>query len=157
MAAENRRLLEEDDRRLLEEELEELEVGRFQALLQDRRRIVSGILLVLLLVVAIYVLFPRIVGADEAVDNLDEATWYWVLIAIGFNVLAFGAYVMLFRGVLGGTREDSVHRRLGVRASYLITMAGLALAEGIWRVAPHAEPAIRMIAAAVHRLEPRAG
>jgi membrane-associated phospholipid phosphatase len=36
-------------------------------------------------------------------------------------------------------------------------LAGLALAEGIWRVAPRAEPAIRMIAGAVHRLEPRAG
>jgi membrane-associated phospholipid phosphatase len=36
-------------------------------------------------------------------------------------------------------------------------LAGLALAEGIWRVAPRVEPAIRMIAAAVHRLEPRAG
>ena len=125
MAAEDRRLLEED-RRLLEEDLEELEVSRFQALLQDRRKIVSGILLVLLLVVAIYVLFPKIVGADEAVDKLDEATWYWILIAIGFNVLAFVAYVALFRGVLGGTRDDEVHRRLDLRASYLITMAGLA-------------------------------
>jgi membrane-associated phospholipid phosphatase len=36
-------------------------------------------------------------------------------------------------------------------------LAGLALAEGIWRVAPRAEPAIRMIAGAVQRLEPRAG
>ena len=36
-------------------------------------------------------------------------------------------------------------------------VAGLALAEAIWRVAPRAEPAIRAIAAAVHRLEPRAG
>jgi putative heme transporter len=105
---------------------EDLEVSRFQALLQDRRKLVSGMLLVLLLVVAIYVLFPKIVGADEAVNKLDEATWYWVLIAIGFNVLAFAAYVALFRGVLGGTREDEVHRRLDLRASYLITMAGLA-------------------------------
>ena len=41
---------------------------------------------------------------------------------------------------------------------YLIDLlAGFALAEGIWRAAPHVEPAIRMIAAAVHRLEPRAG
>jgi putative heme transporter len=125
-----------DDRRLSLHDLEfevdgsatedELEVSRFQALLQDRRKLVSGMLLVLLLVVAIYVLFPKIVGADEAVDKLDEATWYWVLIAIGFNVLAFGAYVALFRGVLGGTRDDAVHRRLGLRASYQITMAGLA-------------------------------
>jgi uncharacterized protein (TIRG00374 family) len=119
MAAEDRRLLEDED-------LEELEVSRFQALLHDRRKIVSGILLVLLLVVAIYVLFPKIVGADEAVNNLDEATWYWILVAIGFNVLAFAAYVALFRGVLGGTRDDEVHRRLDLRASYQITMAGLA-------------------------------
>jgi putative heme transporter len=48
------------------------------------------------------------------------------VIAIGFNVAAFGAYVALFRGVLGGTRDDDVHRRLDLRASYLITMAGLA-------------------------------
>jgi uncharacterized protein (TIRG00374 family) len=105
---------------------EEMEVSRFQALLQDRRKLVSGMLLVLLLVVAIYVLFPKIVGADEALNKLDDATWYWILIAIGFNVLAFGAYVALFRGVLGGTRDDEVHRRLDLRASYLITMAGLA-------------------------------
>jgi uncharacterized protein (TIRG00374 family) len=105
---------------------EELEVSRFQALLQDRRKLTSGVLLVLLVVVAIYVLFPKIVGADEAVSNLDEAKWYWVLVAIGFNVLAFVAYVALFRGVLGGTREDEVHRRLDLAASYQITMAGLA-------------------------------
>ncbi len=58
--------------------------------------------------------------------NFDEAKWYWILVAIGFNVLAFGAYVALFRGVLGGTRDDDVHRRLDLRASYQITMAGLA-------------------------------
>ena len=32
----------------------------------------------------------------------------------------------LFRGVLGGSRDDVVRRRLDVRASYQITMAGLA-------------------------------
>jgi uncharacterized protein (TIRG00374 family) len=105
---------------------EELEVSRFQALLQDRRKLASGAALVLLIVVAIYVLFPKIVGADEAVNKLDDANWYWIGTAIGFNVLAFAAYVALFRGVLGGTRDDDVHRRLDVRASYQITMAGLA-------------------------------
>jgi putative heme transporter len=130
MAADDRRLPEDDF--ALELDLEsatdqgELEVGRFQTLLQDRRKLVSGMLLVFLLVVAIYVLFPKIVGADEAVDKLDEATWYWVLTAIGFNVVAFGAYVALFRGVVGGTRDDDVQRRLDLRASYQITMAGLA-------------------------------
>jgi uncharacterized protein (TIRG00374 family) len=124
MAAEDRRLYEEDELDL--ESAEELEVSRIQALLQDRRKIASGLALVVVLVVAIYVLFPKIVGADEAVNNLDDAVWYWVVIAIGFNVVAFGAYVALFRGVLGGTRDDDVHRRLDLRASYQITMAGLA-------------------------------
>jgi len=118
--------LEAADEEAADEEADELEVSRFQALLQDRRKIFSGVLLVLLLVVAIYVLFPKIVGADEAVNKLDEAQWYWILIAIGFNVVAFVAYVALFRGVLGGTHEDEVHRRLDLRASYQITMAGLA-------------------------------
>ena len=131
MAAEDRRHAVLDRRLDDEEELdldtaEEMEVNRFQALLQDRRKIASGLALVVLLIVAIYVLFPKIVGADEAVNNLDDAVWYWIIVAIGFNVMAFGAYVALFRGVLGGTRDDDVHRRLDLRASYQITMAGLA-------------------------------
>ena len=45
---------------------------------------------------------------------------------MGFNVVAFGAYVALFRGVLGGWTSSDVQRRLDWRASYQITMAGLA-------------------------------
>src|SRR4029450_1651781 len=105
---------------------EEMEVSRFQALLQDRRKIASGLFLVALLIVAIYGLFPKTGGAAKARRKLAAATWYWLVIAVGFNVLAFLAYVMLFRGVLGGTRDDEVHRRLDVRASYPITMAGRA-------------------------------
>jgi membrane-associated phospholipid phosphatase len=36
-------------------------------------------------------------------------------------------------------------------------LAGLALAESIWRVAPKAEPLFRLLAGAVQRLEPRVG
>jgi membrane-associated phospholipid phosphatase len=36
-------------------------------------------------------------------------------------------------------------------------LAGLLLAESIWRIAPRAEPVLRLIAGAVQRLEPRAG
>jgi membrane-associated phospholipid phosphatase len=35
-------------------------------------------------------------------------------------------------------------------------IAGLALAEAIWRLALRVEPAVRLIAGAVHGLEPRA-
>jgi uncharacterized protein (TIRG00374 family) len=117
--------LEEDDS--TEEEEEELkQVGALQALLQDRRKLFGGIALFVLILVAIYIVFPKLVGLDDALAKLDEATWYWVVVAIGFNVAAFGAYVALFRGVLAGTRDDDVHRRLDLRASYQITMAGLA-------------------------------
>jgi uncharacterized protein (TIRG00374 family) len=116
----------EDDDFADEEENELQQVGAFQALLQDRRKLFGGMALFVLIIVAIYVVFPKLVGLDDALRKLDEATWYWVVIAIGFNVAAFGAYVALFRGVLGGTRDDDVHRRLDLRASYLITMAGLA-------------------------------
>ena len=116
--------LEDDDSTHEQDELEQ--VGAFQALLQDRRKLFGGMALFILIIVAIYVVFPRLVGLDDALRKLDEATWYWIVLAIGFNVAAFGAYVALFRGVLGGTRDDDVHRRLDLRASYLITMAGLA-------------------------------
>jgi putative heme transporter len=118
--------LEDDDSTPDEEEEELQQVGAFQALLQDRRKLFGGLALFVLIVVAIYVVFPNLLGLDDALRKLDEATWYWIVLAIGFNVAAFGAYVALFRGVLGGTRDDDVHRRLDLRASYLITMAGLA-------------------------------
>jgi putative heme transporter len=136
MRADERRLraeeLELQEERELDEpeeeitEADELEVGRFQALLEDRRRLLLGMLVFLLLVGAIYVLLPKILGLNRAVSKLDEATWYWIVVAIGFNLAAFGAYVALFRGVLAGVRDDAVHRRLDLRASYQITMAGLA-------------------------------
>jgi putative heme transporter len=116
--------LELDDSAYDEDELEQ--VGALQALLQDRRKLLIGLAVFVLIIVAIYVVFPRLVGLDDALRKLDEATWYWIVLAIGFNVAAFGAYVALFRGILGGTRDDEVHRRLDLRASYLITMAGLA-------------------------------
>jgi len=102
------------------------QVGAFGALLQDRRRLFGGALLFLLVIVGIYIVFPKLVGLDDAVKKLDNATWYWVVVAIGFNVAAFAAYVALFRGILAGPRDDAVRRRLDIRASYQITMAGLA-------------------------------
>jgi uncharacterized protein (TIRG00374 family) len=116
--------LELDREDLEEEDLEG--VGAFQALLADRRKLVTGMLLFLLLVVGIYVVFPKLVGLDDAVKKLGNADPVWLAIAVGFNVAAFAAYVALFRGVLAGTRDDDLRRRLNFRASYQITMAGLA-------------------------------
>jgi uncharacterized protein (TIRG00374 family) len=109
-----------------EESAEDESVGAFQALLADRRKLLAGVAGVAVVLVAIYVVFPKLVGLDDAVRKLDNAVWYWIAIAVVFNVAAFGAYVALFRGVLRGTREDPVQRRLNFSASYQITMAGLA-------------------------------
>jgi uncharacterized protein (TIRG00374 family) len=98
--------------------------------LLTRRRLISLALAVALMIVAIYIVFPKVVGVEGAVlDRVGEATWYWVVIALPFNLLAFLAYAMLFRGVLGvGGRgdepEDEVRRRLDMRVSYQITMSG---------------------------------
>ncbi len=117
-----------EEEEVYEEDVEEdLRVsGMWAALLGDRRRLLFGVLLVLAIIAAIYVLAPRIVGLDDELARIEDATWYWVVIAIAFNIGAFGAYVALFRGVLGGNAAAAVRKRLDARASYLITMAGLA-------------------------------
>ena len=118
-------LVGSDDDHAADEELA-AQVSGMQALLADRRKLLSGALLFALLIVAIYVLLPKVLGLDEALARLDEGTWYWIVIAVVLNFGAFAAYVALFRGVLGGSRDDEVRHRLDVRASYQITMAGLA-------------------------------
>jgi uncharacterized protein (TIRG00374 family) len=116
-------------------ELEELEaeaIGaqeedfeqRGAALLRDRRRIAGLVLAVVLLVIAIYVVLPKVVGLNDVFERLTDATWYWVVIAAAFNALSFGAYTVMFRGVIAGREEDSMHRRIDLRAAYQITMAG---------------------------------
>ena len=78
-------------------------------------------LIVLVMFAAIYVLLPKLIGLEDAVEKMGEGEWQWFAVAVGFNVLAFGSYVALFRGVIG---ENLVH--LDWRESYQITMAGLA-------------------------------
>jgi uncharacterized protein (TIRG00374 family) len=92
--------------------------------LRDRRRVAGRLAAVVLLVVAIYVILPKVVGLNDVVGRLSDAHWYWVVIAASFNLVSFGSYTLLFRGVLGGRDEDLVHRRLDLRTSFLITMSG---------------------------------
>ena len=93
-----------------------------------------GIGLVFLLAIGgIYFIVPKLLGFDEAIDRIDDAVWYWIVIAVVFNVGAFGAYVALFRGILGGRDSSEVRERLDARASYQITMAGLAATQDLLR------------------------
>jgi uncharacterized protein (TIRG00374 family) len=109
----------------LEEDAEDIE-RRSLALLQNRRQLIGLALAVVLMVIAIYVVFPKVVGVSDAVGKLGDAHWYWVAVALSFNIVRFLAYSSLFRGVLSGQHTDEVNRRLDMRASYQITMAGFA-------------------------------
>jgi uncharacterized protein (TIRG00374 family) len=86
-----------------------------------RRRVAQTSLVVLLLLIGIYFLFPKLVGLGDALSKLSEADPIWVVVAIGFNVAAFATYIALFKAVVGGNVL-----RLSWRETYEINMAGLA-------------------------------
>ena len=78
-------------------------------------------------IVGLYVLLPKLVGVSDAFNKIGDAKWYWIVVACGFIVIAFGAYAGVFKAVVGGGPETSIPRgRLNLRASYEITMAGFA-------------------------------
>jgi uncharacterized protein (TIRG00374 family) len=76
---------------------------------------------VVALLVGIYSIFPRLVGLSNALGKLDDADPLWIAIAIGFNIVAFGTYIALFKAVVGG---DAL--RFTWLETYEINMAGLA-------------------------------
>jgi len=86
-----------------------------------RRRLIQTGVLVFALLIGIYFLFPRLVGLGNALGKLSDADPVWITIAIGFNVIAFGTYVALFKAVVGGEAL-----RLKWSETYEINMAGLA-------------------------------
>ena len=67
-----------------------------------RRRLIQTAVVVVALLVGIYFLFPKLVGLSNALGKLDDADPLWIAIAIGFNVVAFGTYIALFKAVVGG-------------------------------------------------------
>ena len=105
-----------DRKRMPEEALGEAEPGVFST-----RRLIQTLVAAVLLIVAIYVLLPKIAGLEDVFGEIREGDPGWIAVALVFNVLAFAAYVALFRGVVG---EHVIH--LEWRESYQITMAGLA-------------------------------
>jgi uncharacterized protein (TIRG00374 family) len=102
------------------------EDSRLAAMFESRRRLFAGLLMILLVIVALYVLVPNVVGLGGVLGRLGEATWYWLVAGVAATAAAFGFYVVLFRGILGGLSGTEVYGRLGFRESYEITMAGMA-------------------------------
>ncbi|HVD86019.1 MAG TPA: lysylphosphatidylglycerol synthase transmembrane domain-containing protein [Solirubrobacterales bacterium] len=85
------------------------------------RRLVQTVVVVLVLLGAIYFLFPKLVGLGDALSRLDDAEPIWIFVAIGLNVLAYATYIALFKAVVGG---DAL--RLKWLETYEINMAGVA-------------------------------
>jgi len=87
----------------------------------SRRRVIQTLIVVVLLIFAIYLLFPKLVGLESAIGKLGEGDPKWISIAVGCNILAYLGFVTLFKGIVGADVLP-----LTWRESYEITMAGLA-------------------------------
>jgi uncharacterized protein (TIRG00374 family) len=91
------------------------------------RRIAIYGVVVLVIIVALYFVLPKITEAGDALDKIGDADPVWIVIALGFNLLSFAAYIALFTGIVGGQSSPPIVReRLDWQASYQITLAGLA-------------------------------
>ncbi|HEY5332440.1 MAG TPA: lysylphosphatidylglycerol synthase transmembrane domain-containing protein [Solirubrobacterales bacterium] len=91
-------------------------------LLSTRRLLQTGVIVVILLV-GIYFLFPKLVGLGDSLDKLGEADPVWIGIAIVFSIASYATYIALFKAVVGG---DAVRFTWG--ETYEINMAGVAAA-----------------------------
>jgi uncharacterized protein (TIRG00374 family) len=87
----------------------------------DPKRLIQTAVAVVLLLVAIYVLVPRLFDLQDALGKIGDGQPVWIAVGVAFCVAMFAAYVALFRGVVG---ERVIHLEWG--ESYQITMAGLA-------------------------------
>ena len=88
----------------------------------NRRSLLAlGAFLVLSLA-ALYVLLPQLAGLEDTWRRIEDGSPYWTLLALLFGLGMFGAYVAMFRGIF--LRAGAA--RIGWKASYEITMAGLA-------------------------------
>jgi uncharacterized protein (TIRG00374 family) len=93
----------------------------------DKRRLAVYGLTVLVIIGALYFVLPKITETGDALGRIKDADPVWIVIALGFNLLSFAAYIALFAGTVGGrTASPEVRDRLDWRASYQITLAGLA-------------------------------
>jgi uncharacterized protein (TIRG00374 family) len=115
--------LERDSIDAAQEHMDEGTFGR----LASPRAVVFIVLGIVVAILGLYVLLPKIVGVSDAFNKIGDAKWYWIVVAVGFVFVAFGAYAGVFKAVVGGGPDAGIPPgRLDLRASYQITMAGFA-------------------------------
>jgi uncharacterized membrane protein YbhN (UPF0104 family) len=101
------------DEGVLDEEMPRLRI--------TRRTLVVGVVFILAALAFLYWGIPRLAGLEDTWERIEEGNPWWLAAALAFTVLSFGGYVVLFQFVF--VRAGS---RIDLRASYQITMAGLA-------------------------------
>jgi len=90
-----------------------------------RKSLVLGGFFVVSAVAFLYVVLPQLADLKKQGEQVGEGSHLWLGVALIFTLASFGGYVMMFQGVFirAGTRAGA---RIDWRASYQITMAGLA-------------------------------
>jgi uncharacterized membrane protein YbhN (UPF0104 family) len=86
-----------------------------------RRSLVASIIFIVSIVGFMYFVLPKLLGLRDTWNRLQHGNVWWLALAAVLECFSFLGYVILFRGVF--VRGDS---RIDWRASYQITMAGLA-------------------------------
>jgi len=86
-----------------------------------RGRVIASVVFVVSIVAFLYFGLPKLVGLRASLKKLEQGDAWWLGAAAMLEIFSFLGYVALFRAVF-------VHRttRIGWRASYEITMSGLA-------------------------------
>ena len=86
-----------------------------------RRMLVLGIIFIVAALAFLYFVLPQLAGLEDTWERIEEGNPWWLAMALGFTIASFVGYVALFQFVY--VRAGS---RIDLRASYQITMAGLA-------------------------------
>jgi putative heme transporter len=85
-----------------------------------KRLLQTGVVVIVLLV-SIYFVFPKVVGLHDSLAKLGEADPVWIGVAVVFSVLSYATYIALFKAVVGGEVL-----KLTWGETYEINMAGVA-------------------------------
>ncbi len=91
------------------------------ALQLTRRNLLTLAGFLLASLAGLYFLLPQVAGLDDTWNRIGDGRPVWIVAALLLTLGMFAGYVAMFRGVY--VRAGS---RIGWRASYQITMAGLA-------------------------------
>jgi uncharacterized protein (TIRG00374 family) len=86
-----------------------------------RRTLLLFVVLGISTVAFLYFVLPKLADFEQNRGKIGDGNAWWFVAASAFTVASFGGYVAMFRGVF---INDTT--RIDLRASYQITMAGLA-------------------------------